>query len=182
MGTWSKPLFARAVGMESADIHFNTASWSEEERCEWFDAGFLRETVGAFYTLDSFMDTGLDIHKILDYLDNKQVTRWRVLCERLCAAYPALEALEFHFYSSDAGFPYALKYRKGGDLTLCQTQPNSPLVCRRIPRSWEQWWAGLSQKETERWVFDPALYRTNVHNYSIVYWDQTLESSSRSDA
>lgn len=175
MGTWSKPLFVRVTGVPLADLRVETAAWSEKERAEWFDAGFLQQTKTS-YSLEEFFDSGLDCHKVLDYLGKKQVTRWLALCEQLRAAGDALETIEFHFYSSDAGFPYMLKYTKGLEtakpvLALCQPPARSPTFIRYERRTWSEWYAGV---ETERGVFDDALYRRNVLDGRVIYWDQAL--------
>jgi hypothetical protein len=152
MGTWSRPLFARVS-------HGTPADYCVERTKDWIGTCFFpEEDPQTSFTLEEFMNTGFHAHKILDYMDHCQIQRWSSLCRTLLAENPVLEWVEFHFYSSDAGFPFCLRFSRDVNcLRLCTAKERDPLFTR-LTRSWQAWWRGYEAE----WIFLSEEYARSL--------------------
>ena len=106
------------------------------------------------------MNTGCDSHKILDHLDHGQRLRWYHLMNTLMKKYPALEWIQFHFYSSDAEFSYCLELRRAEKPTLLLRQAlkeHNPQFYR-THRTWSQW----LRREESKMVFEVEEYKERL--------------------
>ncbi len=128
MGTWSRPLFATVSTGAPEDYVIDTSLMTHETIAQWRHAAFLGyDTSKTRWTLNEFMTTECDSHKIIDHMDRTQVVRWEALFRQLYTAYPALNKVAFHFFCSDGAFPYYLTMDRGDDekLYLCQGHSES---------------------------------------------------------
>lgn len=169
MGTWSRPLFARVS-------HGTPADYRVERTDAWVGTGFFPEEEGAgtSLTLEEFMNTGLDCHKILDHMDYRHVQLWLGLCRSLMAENPVLEWVEFHFYSRDAAFPYYLRFSRGMDqLQMGQAVVSNDPAYTGRSRSWREWRAGVEPE----WVFQQAKYARLLDRSRIAFKQGRLEST-----
>jgi hypothetical protein len=158
MGTWSRPLFARVSHGSPGDYSVTRPAAATGWRGSAF---FETKAAGESYTLSEFMDTGCNSHKILDHLGSEQIADWKGLCAGLMARYPVLEWVEFHFYSSDAGFPYCLRYaRSDGHLLLCRPAEERDLrFTKREGLTWRDWMMGRTEEDVGvKWSFLEEAY------------------------
>jgi hypothetical protein len=147
MGTWSRPLFARVSHGKPADYSVSRPATG------WRGSAFFEtKPEEATYTLEEFMNTGCESHRILDYMGTEAIADWKGLCAGLMERYPVLEWVEFHFYSRDAEFPYCLRYaRSDGHLMMCQGAARDPLFMRkqRPPTFAWMWGAAIGNDDWE---------------------------------
>jgi hypothetical protein len=167
MGTWSRPLFVRVS-------HGAPADYIARKTPGWEGTGFFEDS-GTTCTLEEFMQTGCDSHQILDHMDYQKERAWRMMCGALFTEYPALEWVEFHFYSRDAQMAYCLRFVRGEErLMLCKAGSQDPLFMQRRGRTWTEWWNGRTVKEVETWHFLEAAYRRNVEG---IFYRRTVYES-----
>ena len=114
MGTWSTPLFVSVAPGNPEDYHIDTTKLSSETIESWRKSAFLQDIYNTTtkkwvpqtsYTLDEFMDTGCDTHKLLDYVDNEKITMWLDMFTHMLGENPTLEHAQFHFFCTDSQEP-----------------------------------------------------------------------------
>lgn len=64
------------------------------------------------------MVTGCDTHKIMDHMDNSQISRWLEMFDVLLAQNPSLITAEFHFFCTDSDEPYYFLLVKDAHLSM----------------------------------------------------------------
>lgn len=171
MGTWSQPLFCRVSHGAPTDYKIHRSS---SEIDSWAPSGFFHDPLQPSKTewsLTEFMLTGCDSHKILDHLDHPQINRWISLISHVLTDYPILEWIQFHFWSSDAIFPYYLEGRRDlpGKLFLhTPTQELSSMYLKPIPTSWFScYWTTTATTDDTR-ELDLAAYTRNIDSITFV--------------
>lgn len=120
MGTWSQPLFVTAY--PPGNYTLDTSAMTQIERRWWEHSGFLSNVwdevnkkfiVKDIFTLEEFMETHCDSHKIYDYMTSEQISKWFSLFEMLIKQNPTLGKLQFHFFCSDTQEPFYFYFNKG---------------------------------------------------------------------
>ena len=167
MGTWSKPLFATVSGADGAagspdDYVIDTSVMTEQEMERWRNTAFLEDAGKTRWTLNEFMNTGCDTHKIIDHMGYDQVVRWEKLFRQLYAAYPTMTRLAFHFFCIDGRFPYYLTMDREADskLLLFYGHSESLMYFRPRRRSWfNHGFCGAAATDEEGPEFMPEWYR-----------------------
>ena len=170
MGTWSQPLFCRVSHGAPTDYTINTSSWPSSEIDSWIPTGFFHDPLAPTKTewsLSEFMDTGCHSHQILDHLDRPQINRWICLIAHILTDYPTLDWVQFHFWSSDAVFPYYLEGRRDSPDKLFLHSPtqeasNIALYLVPLPTRWFPffWTAATETDDTRK--LDLTAYSRNV--------------------
>jgi hypothetical protein len=113
MGTWSKPMFVTVSPLTPDDYVIDVSDFDETTLNEWRHGAFMcDDQEKTQYTLNEFMDTQCDTHKIMDYMGNAAIRRWLKLFTYLYTKYADLENLAFHFFCIDSQEPYYFTWNR----------------------------------------------------------------------
>jgi hypothetical protein len=154
MGVWSYPLFHSVT--PPGKYTFDISLMPPDMYGHWVHSGFFTEYANTekkrVWTLDDFMTTHCDTHKIYGYMNYTQVSSWLDLCEFISRQNPTITSLEFHFYCSDDELPFYISWSKGNDFIGFHVGSSDSLFYKKI-----------SKDDESLLNFDENMYRKNLN-------------------
>jgi hypothetical protein len=121
MGTWSRPLFVSVSPGIPSDYKIDLSKFTDKEMDDWSGSAFFREIYDDetktyvkknIWTLEEFMNTGCESHRLLDHMTNRVIRSWLMLFRHILTENPTLDNAQFHFFCTDSQEPYYFDLRR----------------------------------------------------------------------
>jgi hypothetical protein len=121
MGTWSRPLFVSVSSGSPSDYKIDLSKFTQKEIDDWSGSAFFLDIYDnktkvynkkTIWTLEEFMNTGCESHRLLDHMTNRVIRSWLMLFCHILTENPTLDNAQFHFFCTDSQEPYYFDLRR----------------------------------------------------------------------